>query len=293
MPLRRPCWRLQALAAEALLRLLALLPLGLLRSLGRAAGLALSLLWRGRYRVALEGISQAMARGALEVQGSASALARASFMHLGESLAELLKLQYCASGELLQSISIRGQEHYRAAKRRGRGVIFLTAHLGNWELLALWAGRHLGGLTVVARPLKNPYLERLLQGLRARWGNRVLSKFGALRPLVSLLRGGATVGLLVDQAVLPSEGLLVEFLGRPAWSSRVPLLLARRTGAALLPAFIRRTDKGHVITIRPEIPLQGSEQEVLRRINQSIEEAIREAPQQWLWIHRRWKRLSP
>jgi len=149
----------------------------------------------------------------------------------------------------------------------------------------------------VVRPLNNPYLNTLLQKARSRFGNKVIDKKGALRAILATLKDGGIVGILMDQAVLPDEGYVIEFLGRGAWTSRMPALLARKTGAPAVPAFIRRTGKGHEITVYPEISLsqKSNQEEAVRedteRFSRYIEDYIKENPSQWLWMHRRWKRV--
>ena len=156
---------------------------------------------------------------------------------------------------------------------------------------------HVTSFSLVARPLNNPYFNALLEQARSRFGNRTIYKKGALRAITSTLRSGGTVGILMDQAVLAEEGFVIDFLGRGAWTSKVPALIARKTGAAVLPAFIRREGKGHEIIIYPEVSLSSlsdyehAVREDTQRFSRSIEDYIRINPSQWLWLHRRWKRV--
>jgi KDO2-lipid IV(A) lauroyltransferase len=273
---------------------LALLPYGLSRRAGRALGLLVYHLIPTRRIIAVRNLRESIEKGALRLDASPEETAKEFFKNLGQSVSELAKIYFGLGGGIFKSVSVKGFENYEKAKTPGRGIIFVTAHAGNWELLALYSPqRFLEKLYVVARPLDNPYLNRFIEGMRARYGNEIVYKSGALRRLLRLLKAGGMTGILMDQAVLPDEGRIIEFLGRGAWTTRMPLLLARRTGAALLPVFISRAGSGgrHEITIHPEVDLNGTEEEVLRRINAVIEEHVKAHPSEWLWLHRRWKRV--
>jgi len=268
----------------------ALLPMPVARGAGKLLGRLSYRLFPGRRRIALRNIREAQARGFINPARSAERLAEDSFENLGISFAELAKIHFNRGEKLLQAVSFRGIENFDVVKGSGRGIILLTAHSGNWEVLALKCSRVLGRIGIVARPLDNPHLNRLLERSRAKFGNDVIYKKGALRPLLRRLAHGGIAGILMDQAVVRDEGMIIEFLGRGAWTTRMPVLLAKRTGAALLPLFIKRKGHAHEITIEPEIDTAGTEEEVLRRLNAVIENYINENPAEWLWIHRRWKR---
>ncbi|MEW6585875.1 MAG: lysophospholipid acyltransferase family protein, partial [Nitrospirota bacterium] len=171
-------------------------------------------------------------------------------------------------------------------------------HCGNWELLATVAAARLSPISIVVRPLNNPYLNRIVESVRRRYGNSVIDKKGALKPIMQVLRNNGTIGILMDQAVVPEEGYVIDFLGRKAWTTKMPALIARKTDAAALPAFIHRTGNGHRIVIHPEVALSSNPvreealKEDTKKFSSYIEEYIREHPAEWLWIHRRWKRTE-
>ncbi|MDA8088984.1 MAG: lysophospholipid acyltransferase family protein [Nitrospiraceae bacterium] len=270
---------------------LALLPLGLAKKFGAFAGRLLYRVWGSRRKIALENLREAINRGAITDAPPPDIIARRCFENLGISFVELDKIYYGRGDSILRSVTFKGLDNCTEAFNAGRGVIFITAHTGNWELLALKSGMEVGPLQIVARPLNNPYLNRFLERARARYGNKVIYKKGAIRALLGSLKTGGFAGILMDQAVLKEEGHIVEFLGRGAWTTRMPVLLARRTGAALIPAFIKRTPLGHEITVYPEADVSGTEEQALRRLNMAIEEHVKENPSEWLWIHKRWKRV--
>ncbi|MDA8387683.1 MAG: lysophospholipid acyltransferase family protein [Nitrospiraceae bacterium] len=269
---------------------LALLPFRIAKRFGAFAGRLLYRFWGSRRKIALENISEAISRGALPGAPSPEKIAVGCFENLGVSFIELVKIYYGLGGRLLSGVTFRGTENWTESGRAGRGAIFVTAHAGNWELMALRSGLEYGGLAGVARPLDNPYLNRFLERVRTRFGNRIIYKKGALRRILAALKSGGIVGILMDQAVVKEEGHIVPFMGRGAWTTRMPVVLARRAGADVFPVFIRRTASGHEITVFPAADLDGTEEEVLGRLNLAIEGFVRENPEQWLWIHRRWKR---
>ena len=140
-------------------------------------------------------------------------------------------------------------------------------------------------------------LNGLIEHVRKRYGNRVIDKKGALRHIMQGLKRNDCIGILMDQAVVPEEGYVIDFLGRSAWTTKMPAVIAHRTGAAVVPAFIYRDNHGHRITIFPEVELARDEGENAlendtERFSRFIEDYIREHPTEWLWIHRRWKRVD-
>jgi KDO2-lipid IV(A) lauroyltransferase len=271
---------------------IALMPLGMAMWTGRGIGLLLFHFCPSRRGIAVGNIREAVKRGALSSDTEPETLARRSFENLAVSAVELVKIYFGLGRKILGGVSVKGVENVARVSSEGRGAILLTAHAGNWELMALRYSVAVRKVAVVARPLNNPYLNRLAERSRARFGNEVIYKRGALRKLLKLLKGGGSAGILMDQAVVSGEGVVVEFMGRGAWTTRMPYLLAKRTGAAVLPVFIRRTGGGHEMTIHPELSVDGTEEEVLGRFNAAIEEHVRNNPAEWLWIHRRWKRVQ-
>ncbi|MEJ2254690.1 MAG: lysophospholipid acyltransferase family protein [Nitrospirota bacterium] len=271
---------------------LAVLPLRASRKVGELLGLLLYALWGTRRRVGTENLRAALARGALEDSRSAEAICRENFRHMGRGAAELVKVFLGRGDALVRDVAVQGREHLERARQGGRGVILVTGHFSNWELLALSLSVRVMPIVGVARKQSNPYLDRLVMSTRKRYGSEMVYKRGALRRFLAVLHSGGAVGVVMDQAVFPDEGVLIDFLGAPAWTTRTPVALARRTGAALVPVFIVWDGAGYTIRIREEVPLLGEEAEDTRRLSAHIEQEIREHPAQWLWIHRRWKRAG-
>ena len=203
--------------------------------------------------------------------------------------------------ETLRQIRIDGLEHVRSVMDQHGRALLLTAHLGNWELLPV-ACRLTGyRLSVVLRPLDAPWLDRLARRMRERSGVDLIDKRSALRPVLRALAEGAMVGILLDQNASRREGVFVPFFGHPASTSKSMAVLALRTGTPIVPAFIRREDAGaHRVVVGPPLAPPRSEGDVeaaivalTARCTEAIEAAIRKTPEQWLWMHDRWRTRPP
>jgi KDO2-lipid IV(A) lauroyltransferase len=198
--------------------------------------------------------------------------------------------------EMLARVRLDGLEHLRAVMDRHGRALLLTAHLGNWELLAAASRLTPYRLSVVVRPLDAPWLDGLATQIRGRTGVDLIDKREALRPVLRALSGGGMVGILLDQNTARSEGVFVPFFQRAASTSKGIAVLALRTGTPIVPTFIRREADGtHRVTIRPALIVvdavaRGAAVAILTaRCTEAIEAAIRETPEQWLWMHERWR----
>lgn len=283
-------WRLQAAAVFIVSLLLSVLPC----KTGKIIGLLLYYVWGSRRKIAIDNLKKSSIFPHLS--RTPELIIKDSFRNLGLSFMEVIKIYHGRGGAIIEGITINGIKNFEDASSRGKGVIILTGHCGNWELMAIASSSRMARGSGVARPLKNPYLNKFLEETRSRFGNSVIYKKGALKKILSALKNGGNVGILMDQAVLPDEGYLIDFLGQKAWTTKMPALVARKTGASVLPVFMRRTDKGHDIDIYPEIELSsaaGQEDALMedtKKFSHYIEEYIRQNPSEWLWLHRRWKR---
>ena len=270
---------------------LAVMPGAFVRPSGRWIGRLLSLLFPRRRRIALRNTALAYGRPRPEIVS-------ASFAGMGISLVEAARI-WLGREDVFRGVRFAGLENYLGQRAAGRPVILVTAHAGNWELMNNVAARRGIRVLTVVRPLDNPLLERVIRRIRSRYGNRTVSKWGALRPLLRELRSGGVVCILSDQGVMPEEGVITEFFGHPAYTIRTPALLAQKTGAALIPVFIRRIPGGHRLEFHPPLPVNRSadpEADIeadTRRLASVIEAHVRRDPGGWLWIHRRWKRAVP
>lgn len=222
-------------------------------------------------------------------------LTRELFGNMGRLIAEISRLYHGIDRDLMDTVEFRGMEHYDRASARGKGIMFITAHCGNWELMAQSFGAKFKPVAVVAKPMKKQYIDRLLEKLRYRHGNSVIYRDQSVRGILSLLKANGIVGILMDQAAPPPHGVIAGFMGHPAWTTRMPVKVARKSGAALLPIFIHREDGRHIVTIHPEMELtgdDGGDEAILHdteRLNRYMEGQIVRHPAQWNWFYRRWK----
>jgi Kdo2-lipid IVA lauroyltransferase/acyltransferase len=222
-------------------------------------------------------------------------LGRASFRHLGMTLVESAILLVADPAVMLARVSIDGLEHLRQAAGSPGGVLLLTGHFGNWELLGL--AHVLSGLplAVVVRPLDSRLLNRLAERLRARTGAELIVKRRALPAVIDALRRGRMIGVLLDQNASRAEGVFVPFFGRPASTSRSLALLSLRTGRPIVPVFIHRERDGrHRIVVeaalgRPATESPAAVLELTAECAARTEATIRRWPEQWFWLHRRWR----
>jgi KDO2-lipid IV(A) lauroyltransferase len=222
--------------------------------------------------------------------------ARAVYAYLGELLLDLLWTSRHSREEILSRVEVVGGEHVREAIAAGRGVLYVTGHFGNWELNAVAHAWLFGPVSVVARALDNPALDRRLCAARSRSGNQVIYKERALSRVMKALRDGQGVAILVDQNVQEADGIFVDFFGRPAASTTVAAALALKTGCAVIPGCAIPLGGGRY-RLRYDPPLRfnptGDRDADIAALTQQIashlEGWIRERPERWLWLHRRWK----
>ena len=190
-----------------------------------------------------------------------------------------------------QWIRYEGLEHYLEAKKAGRGVLVATAHFGNWELSAFAHALMTEPMHVMIRPLDDPSIDRLVETRRQLSGNQLISKREAARAVLKALQQNQAVGVLIDQNTSADEGVFVDFFGIAACANTGFAKIAAHTGAAVIPGFAVWSEKEHRYVLRfyPPVPITGDVTAVTQRLHARLEEVIREAPGQWLWIHRRWK----
>lgn len=219
---------------------------------------------------------------------------RDMFRVFGHNLVDLLRPAPFPGGDPAAIVDAEGLEHLERPLREGRGVIALSAHLGNWEVLGAALAAWGFPLHVLAARLFDGRSDRLLNGWRRARGVRVHHRDEGLAPLLAVLRRGEILGALVDQHG-PGPGIWADFFGWPARTSTVPFVLARRTGAALVPVFIHLGPDGrHRIRVEAALASDGADlRDLVTRWHARLEAAIREHPAQWVWHHRRWRPRAP
>lgn len=192
-------------------------------------------------------------------------------------------------------IRYEGYEHFENARLRGKGVLFATAHLGNWELSAFCHAILSRPMHVVVRALDNPRIDEMVETRRALSGNHLNDKRDFVRPILKALRDNEAVGILVDQNSSLDGGVFADFFDIPACVNTAFAKLAAHSGAAVIPGFAlwSESESRYILRFYPEVPITGDAAEDTRAIQKTLEIAIREYPDQWLWIHRRWKTRPP
>ncbi len=290
MTIHREC----VYSGRAMLRLFAFL-IGLLSWKGaQRVGSALGLVWfhlvRIRRRVVLENL-------ALVLPGSRTEhlkIARESYRHFGISAMEFLKLRSLRKDEIVSHVRAQGMENYEKARVQGRGIIVITAHFGNFDLLACSQAAQGIPLAIVSRELHRGSVSRFWMKTRQASGLEIFPDKGSARQILTWLRSGKVLGLTVDQRTPPERGgVRVDFMGAPAWTMTAPAALALRTGAVLLPVRIERLQNGeHNVVIEEEIPIaklgrKEGVREVTEQINRAVAGWVERRPDQWMWLHRR------
>lgn len=223
------------------------------------------------------------------------------FENLGRLLAVFSHFRDSDRAHLERVIEFRGVEHLQAAKEHGRGVILFTGHVGAWELTSFGLSMLGHPFSFLVRRIDNPKIEALIDRARAHRGNRSIDKRFAAREMLQILQTGGTLGILVDLNTLDREAIFVEFFGIAASTTFMVAKLALRTGADVLPVFAPwdKTKQKFLLKVGPALSFEdtGEEQEDVRRLTQAftnvVEDYVRRYPDQWLWIHRRWKTRPP
>ena len=246
---------------------------------------------------------KAVARGNLELAfpeldaASREKIVRGVYDNLGRVVLSVARMPRLTSANIGEWIEYDGFEHYEWALQKGRGVMFLTAHLGNWELSAFAHALFGNPMHVLVRPLDNPSLDRLVDRYRSLAGNQTIRKQDAGRKVLRALRNNEAVGILIDQNTMGEDRVFVDFFGRKASATSAFVKLAQRSGAVVIPGFaLWRPEAGrYVLKFYPPLEWISTGDAAADLVGNTqlcqsvLERVVREHPDQWLWIHRRWK----
>jgi len=220
-------------------------------------------------------------------------IARRTFIHLGKSLLEVMLMN---SRRLADTVHFEGFENLRKAVEQGRGVVYVTGHIGNWELMG-GAVAAAFSLSVVAAPIEPDEVNDMIVGLRAGMGVRTIlrSRPGASRELIRVFKENRILGILIDQDT-DVEGAFVDFMGRPAWTPTAAASMAIKFNAPVVFGFVQRgRDNRHTITVEGPLELirtGDTGKDIVANtalFTQKIEDCIQRNPEQWVWMHRRWR----
>jgi len=218
-----------------------------------------------------------------------------AFRSLARVLIAFAKFPSITRENIRQWIRYDGLENFKAAQARGRGVLVATAHFGNWELSAFAHALMTAPMHIVVRPLDDPRVDALVEQRRALSGNRIIEKKDAAREILRALKSGGAVGILIDQNTSLDEGVFIDFFGKKACAGSAFVKLAHHSGAAVVPGYAlwSEDERRYVLRFDPEIEMTGDVQQDTQRIHTHLESVIRKHPDQYLWIHRRWKTRPP
>jgi KDO2-lipid IV(A) lauroyltransferase len=285
---------LEYAATRALLGGLGLLPRGAAVALGRGLGHLSYTLAGGLRRTGLRNLELAFPEMTVDERRR---VLRRSMVGLGRQLGEFSQFPRATPESLRELVEYDGIEILHEAQARGRGVIFLTCHLGAWEILSFAHSALYNPISFMVRRLDNPRVEELIDGVRTRFGNRSIDKKMAARSALKLLREGGTLGILADLNTQPHEGVFVPFFDHLACTTSGIAVLALRTDAAVIPVVAPwHEERGHYVfhgsPIVELVRTGDHERDVeinTARFTAAIEEQVRKYPDQWLWIHKRWK----
>ena len=222
---------------------------------------------------------------------------RGEFTSLGRQLAEVCQFPRYTRQNVEEVVVYDALENYEQAYALGKGVLFLTAHFGGWELSAFAHSIYGHWVNIVMRPVDNPYLDRLIQRYRTMHGNKTVNKDDFVRGLLGAMKAGETVGILMDTNMTPPQGVFVNFFGIPACTASGLARIALRTDAAVVPGFTIWDESLGKYRLRfdPAVELVRTgdlEADIVantQKFTSVIESYVRQYPEQWLWVHRRWK----
>ena len=217
--------------------------------------------------------------------------------NLGWMSAEFARFPRLTKENIEKVVILEGHENFLEGQRRGKGVLYLTGHIGAWELSSFAHALYGYPLHYMARPLDNQRLDALVNKYRCASGNEPIFKNESARVMLRILKGGGTVGILADQNTMPEEGVFVDFFGKSACTTTGLARVALHTGAAVVPGYAYWDESIQKYRLRFEPPVElnrtgDTERDVFentQRFAKVIEEIIRKHPDQWVWVHQRWK----
>ena len=289
-------FRLEFALARVVSGCVRLLPMPVARACGGALGRAVYLVDGFHRRIALTNLAQAFPSRS---EGERRAVARAMFVHFGRLLLELIKFGTLSDAQMLACTESDGEDRVLQAYQQGRGVLFVTGHFGYWEMQAIAQPLRVRPVSVLARPLDNPYLHGWLERIRTRTGNSVIYRQGAIRKVMRELAANRGVAVLIDQHLHTADAVYVDFFHRPAATTSALAALALRTGAPVIPVFALPLPRGRYRFVyeRPVPPPREDSPDAVREFTQRctdvLEMYVRRDPELWLWMHRRWRERDP
>ncbi|MBN1269567.1 MAG: lysophospholipid acyltransferase family protein [Kiritimatiellae bacterium] len=284
------------LVLRAVARWLARMPIERMLAVGRCLGWFFGKVLRYHRRDAFDALRRSFPE---KSEPELRAIVRDMYRNFGMNLVESLRLAGGNDDQVASRVSVVGEEHVKTALARGKGALILTAHFGNWDLLSVITPRKGYPLTIITKDVKNEALNEFWMATRRKHGLSLVPAHQSYRVCRAALKRNELVGFILDQNMIDKEGVFVDFFGRPACTTPGLAFMAAQSGAPIVPAFITRREGGyHEVRVLPPIdPPRDREPATIQAATQEytriIEKAIRERPEQWIWIHRRWRTRRP
>jgi KDO2-lipid IV(A) lauroyltransferase len=257
---------------------------------GKLAGSFFFKILKNKRKIAIENLKLAFGKelGEREIEK----IAKKCFQHFGVLIFDLLWLMKKGKNEVRKITKIKGIEILKEIKKSKKGGLILSAHFGNWEIVPHALALEGFPLNSIARKFDNPYLDRVLNKFRERYGNRIIYKQDAKREAIEILKKGDFLGILADQNTLKDHGVFVNFFGKPACTATGLAIFHMKYGSPIIPVFCY-PDKDYNYTVEIKEPFQAEPEDDILKITEKytkiIEDEIRKSPHLWLWIHQRWK----
>jgi KDO2-lipid IV(A) lauroyltransferase len=291
-------YRLQYLPLIVLVRFIGFLPRPLAHGVGMAIG---GIVYRVHPRLRRVGLRNLEMAFPSKTGAERRRILRGVYKSLGRLLAEFCLFPTYTRENATQIAVYQGFENFEAAERRGKGVLFLTGHFGGWEVGSFFHSLQGHPLEIVVRPIDNPYVDDLVTRYRTLHGNTVIGKQGFARGLLSAMEENKTVGILMDTNMTPPQGVFSDFFGIPACTAVGIARVALHTDAAVIPAFTiwDAVLRKYRVEFGPALDLVrtgDNETDAVANtalFNRVFEGYVRKYPDQWLWVHRRWKTRPP
>ncbi len=286
---------LEYILFQTMAAVLHLLPLRIVQGIGASLGTGAYSLWGRRRGVALDNLSKAFPEKSSKELES---IARGAFRNIGISLLELVWFSRITPDRIRSLVRFDKPDLIKERYAEGNGLLLFTAHFGNWELLAQSVKTNLGiPVHIIVKTQSNPLVDKKINRRRTKFGNWVIPMETSLREVLKALRAGGAVGIVADQAA-PRENVAIEFFGRKVPTHQGPAVLSLKVGSPLVALFsVRQSDGSYEVRVR-EIPTRDlggytpeNVVELTKRHTKLTEEFIREHPDHWMWMHKRWKHV--
>lgn len=274
--------------------LLASLPQCVRSRIGDIIGILWFDILRIRRRVAIENVKIAFPE---KTEAEQTRIARWSLRHMGRSIIEYSLFPFFSKEKVAKHFDIQGLENLEAAYAKGKGVLFLGLHLGNGDFGIAAVSRLGWPVSLISKIFKARWLNDLWFGMRAKHGTEFISPEKSSFQILRALKAKRVIFFVLDQFMGPPIGCRTKFFGRETGTAMGLAIMAERSGAPVVPSYTYRKEDGrHVIVFEPEIPWQDASTENITTMTQiytdKIEQIIRKHPEQWMWIHRRWKNFG-